>query len=78
MDPGVLDIESIRVEFSEHVLFSGSRGSAIFATSSQVNVLANTLVQFINNTATDDGAWLYLASLFSNSILTIELSQFCQ
>lgn len=39
IDSGTLHIESIEVDFEHYIMFSGSTGSAIFATNSQINVL---------------------------------------
>ena len=62
---GTLHIESIEVDFDHYIMFNGSTGSAIFATFSQINVLANTQVEFVNNRATYGGG----ISLLGFSIL---------
>ena len=71
LESGVLNIESFEIEFSNFVSFSGSKGSAVFATAAEINVLENTLVYFINNTATYGGAMALLGfsvlELYSNS-----------
>ena len=67
VDSGILDIESIVVELYRYIIFNGSTGSAIFATNSQINVLNNTQVEFVNNKATYGGA----ISLFESSFLRL-------
>ena len=67
LEAGILNIDSFEVEFSEAVSFIGSKGSAIVATSSQINVLENTLVTFRNNSATNGGAM----ALFGFSVLEL-------
>ena len=76
LESGVLHIESVEVKFYDFVLFSGSTGSAIVATSSQINVLENTQVQFVNNTATYGGAMALLGfsvlQLYPNSQISFD------
>ena len=71
VESGILDIESFKVELSNLILFSENKGSAIYAGSSQINVLEDTVVQFVNNTATNGGAMCLhgfsVLELFSNS-----------
>ena len=43
LESGALHVDSFTVDFSELVLFTGNKGSAIFASSSQINVYYNTV-----------------------------------
>ena len=76
VESGALHIQSVEVEFSELVSFNETKGSAVFATSSKINVLENTQVQFVNNTATNGGAMALLGfsvvELFSNSTIIFD------
>ena len=56
VESGVFHLEAMEVKFNHYISFGGNRGSAIVATSSQINVLENTLVEFVNNTAIYGGA----------------------
>ena len=67
LESGVLHLESIEVKFNDSVSFRGSRGSAIHAISSQINVLENSGAHFVNNTASYGGAM----ALLSHSILKL-------
>ena len=73
---GVLHIETGEVQFRDTVHFTGSTGSAIGAISSQINVLHNTSVEFVNNTATYGGAMALLdfsiLNLYPNSQLLFD------
>ena len=60
LQSGTIDIESISIRLSKVIVFVGNRGSAIVAKSAQVNVLENTKVKFVNNTATNGGAMALL------------------
>ena len=62
IESGTLHIESIEVDFDHYIMFNGSTGSAIVATSSQINVLTNSQVEFVNNSATYGGATWILCS----------------
>ena len=62
MYSGIVDIESVVVEFSKNMLFVGSRGSAIVAKSAQIHVLESTKIEFWSNTATNGGAVALLGS----------------
>ena len=53
---GALHVESIQVHLKDLVSFRENLGSAIVAASSQINVLDNTEVEFIDNTAEFGGA----------------------
>ena len=57
---GTIDIESIIIDLSQMITLIGSIGSAIVAKSGQLNVLNNTQVVFVNNTATNGGAMALL------------------
>ena len=57
---GILHSESVEVQFCDSVHFRESRGSAIGAISSQINLEEHTVVQFVNNTATYGGAMALL------------------
>ena len=73
---GVIHIESAEVQFCDSVNFIGNRGSAIGAISSRINVLNNTLVKFVDNTATYGGAMALLdfsvLNLYPNSQLVFD------
>ena len=56
LESGALHMDAFTVDFLEFVIFTGNKGSAIFASSSQINVLENTTVQFTRNRATNGGA----------------------
>ena len=56
LESGVFDALAFEVEFTENVTFRGSRGSAIHAETTQIKVLPNSLLHFVNNTATNGGA----------------------
>ena len=60
LESGTVDIESLEIDFLQYVSFTGNRGSAIVANSAQVNVLENTKVEFVDNTATNGGAMALL------------------
>ena len=60
LESGTIDIESLEIDFVNYVSFTNNRGSAIVANSAQVNVLENTKVEFVNNTATNGGAMALL------------------
>ena len=60
LQSGTIDIESITIDLSEIITLVGNRGSAITAKSAQVNILNNTKVEFVNNTATNGGAMALL------------------
>ena len=71
LESGILHIESVEVQFCDFVHFTGNTGSAIGAIYSQINVLHNTSVEFVNNTATYGGAMALLdfsvLNLYPNS-----------
>ena len=73
---GILHIESVEVKFCDFVHFNGSTGSAIGAISSQITVLWNTSVEFVNNTAAYGGAIALhdfsILRLYPNSQLLFE------
>ena len=52
---GTIDIESITIDLSETITLVGSIGSAIVAKSALINILNNTKVELVNNTATNGG-----------------------
>ena len=56
LESGIVDMESLKTDFSVYALFYGNRGSAIVSNSGQVNMLENAEVVFVNNTATNGGA----------------------
>ena len=76
LQSGTLDIDSFEITFSKNVSFFGSVGSAIVATSAHINVLEDTVLQFVNNSATNGGAIALLGysvlELHSNSQVIFE------
>ena len=60
LESGVLDIVLFEVDLSGHVEFIGNSGSAIFASSAEINVVPNTTAIFSNNTAINGGAMALL------------------
>ena len=56
VDTGALHIESIKVQLKDIVYFNENIGSAIVATSSQINVFTNSKVYFVQNMAENGGA----------------------
>jgi predicted outer membrane repeat protein len=60
LESGTVDIESLEIDFSNYVSFTDNQGSAIVANSAQVNVLENTRLELVNNTATNGGAMALL------------------
>ena len=74
LQSGTLDIDSFEITLSKNVSIIGSKGSAIVATSSHINVLEDTVLRFVNNSATDGGAMALLGysvlELHSNSQLS--------
>ena len=57
---GTLHVDSFEIKLSKNITFIGSRGSAIVATSSSINVLEDTVLRFVNNSATNGGAMALL------------------
>ena len=60
LESGIVDIESLEIDFSNYISFTDNVGSAIVANSAQVNVLESTRLEFVNNTATNGGAMALL------------------
>ena len=60
LESGTVDIESLEIDFSNYASFTDNQGSAIVANSAQVNVMENTRVEFVNNTATNGGGMALL------------------
>ena len=76
LQSGTLDIDSFEITLSKNVSFFGSTGSAIVATSAHIHVLEDTVLRFVNNSATNGGAMALLGysvlDLHSNSQVIFE------
>ena len=76
LQSGTLDIDSFEITLSKNVSIVGSTGSAIVATSAHINVLEDTVLRFVNNSATNGGAMALLGhsvlELHSNSQVIFE------
>ena len=76
LQSGTLDIDSFEITLYKNVSIVGSTGSAIVATSSHIHVLEDTVLRFVNNSATNGGAMALLGhsvlELHSNSQVIFE------
>ena len=76
LQSGTLDIDSFEITLSKNVSIVGSTGSAIVATSAHINILEDTFLQLMNNSATNGGAIALLGysvlELHSNSQVIFE------
>ena len=76
LQSGTLDIAAFEIALSGNVSFFGSTGSAIVATSAHINALEDTVLRFVNNSATNGGAMALLGysvlDLHSNSQVIFE------
>ena len=76
LQSGTINIESIIIDLSQMITLIGSIGSAIVAKSGQLNVLNNTQVVLVNNTATNGGAMALLGfsvlELYPGSLILFE------
>ena len=56
LELGIVDITTVKIQFSVSVLFYGNKGSPIVARSAEIIATEGTIVKFEDNSATNGGA----------------------